>query len=194
MKYKMENKEKKELIQKIALGIIFYLILIAIFKNTIILKLNTETKKNQTIIRELQTEYQIKLINSVELVDMIDEIEKKEKITQEYRDEFIDEKDKKYIVEKLTQYGEKNNIKFRTMDFIEKENIKFNEFNIIMSVEADYENLLKYFESINSIKKKLIIKYCDIERKDNAINAKFQITGYIYKEVLEEETEVSEDE
>jgi len=190
----LDNKKKKELIQRIALIIIFYLVFITLLNNTVVTKLKNKTKQNNQILNDLKTEYQVNLINSVSVVDMIEIINEKEEILNEYEKTLITELDKKYIIEKITEIAKKNNILIKSIDYSNEEDENFYHFKITMNINSNYENLVNFFNNLNIIKKKLTIDKCNIKRSEIGVETNVEIIGYMYKEIVVEKNENEDNE
>ncbi len=188
----MVDKKKKDLIQKIILVLIFYSIIVALFNNTIILKLNEEIKKNKGITRELQQDYQIKLINFGDLEGVKKEYGELSKKVEGYKLHFIESKEKKYLIKKITEYGEANNIKFKMINFEEKKIKNRQEFHIDLRLETDYKNLLRYLEDLDIMQKTVEIRKMDIVKSNRILEVTIGLSAFMLSEKLEEEVAADE--
>ncbi len=166
------------MIQKIILIVVFYMIIVALFNNTIIKKMKNEKEKNTGIMRMLQADHLVKLQNIGNMPDAQDEYAELQRKIDEYTRYFINEDEKKYFVEKITEYAKMNKILSKNISY-DKDKGENPEFVINADLETDYKHLLRYMEDLNNMEKRIKIESIKMEKNDQILDVEIEFAAFM---------------
>ncbi|OQY10197.1 MAG: hypothetical protein B6I28_01505 [Fusobacteriia bacterium 4572_132] len=174
------TKKQKE---KIVLSIISILVMISFVNNMFLKKMNKELENKNKELLNLKMQYANSLMKISEIDSLENRLQENMEKYNKQKDIFISKREKKYLIEKITENGKKWGIDFKSINFKEEKDKKNNNFIITMYLISDYEQLINYLYNIEFIKKQIKIKKIEVNKLNGEIKAIIEFNSVLLEEV-----------
>lgn len=196
----MSKPMNKDLQQKIALGVILYIIAMVMFNNMVISGINKKTKE---VKDRVQLQKLIHAEGLVKVANMKNIKEKHQEKNVEYREKssaFITEKEKKTVLKEIEEAGKKHGVKIETISLMKSEPAitsklngeaavdkagreidmtQYKEYRITMTLKSGYSELTEYIKEIEGLEKLVLVQEMDLKSDGREISARVLLKCYL---------------